>query len=297
MSCKLLKKCIFSLSLMVAFVIATMGLSITAFADDTYSVPIENNINWTIVANTSRTGTEQLNLCKGDILKYNVSFTPTTGSNVKFGLITPSGTFRYVSLSSGTCLASFSITEDGIHKIKISNASDISIKVNGIYFTGWHYMFHNTTLSKITESFPTYSNGNPHNGVDIIGQEFGVIANQPVYGVSSGTVVNKAYSSTAGNYVKILLNSDYYVRYLHLNEPASVSAQQTITYNTLIGYVGRTGSCYPKPHQNSYCNKDSSSCEAPSYCKKCGYHLHFDVTNPDGDYVQPLDFFPHISFT
>ncbi len=295
MSCKLFKKCIFSLSLMVAFVIATMRLNITAFADDTYAVPIENNISWTIAANTSRTGTEQLYLCEGDILKYNVTFTPTTGSNVKFGLITPSGTFRYVSLSSGTCSASFSITEDGIHKIRISNASDISVKVNGTYFTGWHYMFHNTSLSTITEGFPTYSDGTPHDGVDIIGEEFGDIANKPVYGVSSGTVITNARSTTAGNYVKIRLNSGYYVRYLHLNDLSPVSTQQEITYNTLIGYVGRTGSCYPKPHENNYCD-NSSDCEATWYCEKCGYHLHFDVNYNNG-YVQPLDFFPHISFT
>ena len=157
-------------------------------------------------------------------------------------------------------------------------------------------MFHNTSLSTITEGFPTYSDGTSHNGVDIIGEEFGDIANQSVYGVSSGTVITNAYSSTAGNYVKIRLNSDYCVRYLHLNALSPLSTQQEITYNTLIGYVGRTGSCYPKPHDNDYCN-NSSNCAASWYCDKCGYHLHFDVTNPDGAYVQPLDFFPHISFT
>lgn len=293
---KLFRKCIVSLSLMVAVVIATMGLSINVFADDSYAVPTENSVNWTIKANTSKTGTEQLYLCEGDILQYNVSFTPTSGSNVKFGLITPSGTFRYVPLSSGTCLASFSITEDGLHKIRISNTFNISIKVNGTYFTGWHYMFHDNALSKITEGFPTYADGTKHNGVDILGQEFGDIANKPIYGVSSGTVVNNAYSSTAGNYVRILLNSGYYVRYLHLNSLASVSTKQNVTYNTLIGYVGRTGSAYPKPHQNDYC-KNSTACQASWYCDKCGYHLHFDVKNPNDVYVQPLDFFPQISFT
>ena len=69
---KLFRKCIVSLSLMVAVVIATMGLSINVFADDSYAVPTENSVNWTIKANTSKTGTEQLYLCEGDILQYNV---------------------------------------------------------------------------------------------------------------------------------------------------------------------------------------------------------------------------------
>ena len=45
---KLFRKCIVSLSLMVAVVIATMGLSINVFADDSYAVPTENSVNWTI---------------------------------------------------------------------------------------------------------------------------------------------------------------------------------------------------------------------------------------------------------
>lgn len=134
----------------------------------------------------------------------------------------------------------------------------------------WSYCFRGSKMAtKITTNYQPYSSTYPHYGIDIVHDTDGEIANDyPLYSVKSGTVLyaSTQMSNSAGWYVAIDIDSAYgnteTVRYLHLKESPLVSTGDSVTQNTVLGYVGNTGTVYPAPSTSN---------------PNAGAHLHFDV--------------------
>jgi len=77
----------------------------------------------------------------------------------------------------------------------------------------------------------------PHSGVDYVAP-----AGTPVYTVGDGVVVEKGYSKSAGNYVKVKHNSVYTTGYNHFSKFASgIQVGTKVKQGQVIGYVGKTG--------------------------------------------------------
>lgn len=126
--------------------------------------------------------------------------------------------------------------------------------------------------NRITATFPKYSDGTRHDGIDI-----GVPVGTPVYAAAAGEVVVSKYYLTGnydgsyrdgyGNYVMID-HGDYYTLYGHLQYKKVVSAGQSVSKGQLIAYTASTGN-------------------------STGPHLHFEVrkSSSDGSAVNPMKFF------
>ncbi len=121
----------------------------------------------------------------------------------------------------------------------------------------------------ITATFPRYSDGTRHDGVDIA-----VPVGTPVYAAASGKVITSKYYIQAdrgggykdgyGNYVMIY-HSDYTTLYGHLKFKQVVSVGQMVNKGDLIGYTASTGN-------------------------STGPHLHFEVRKGTTA-VNPMQFF------
>lgn len=96
-----------------------------------------------------------------------------------------------------------------------------------------------------------------HKGVDLAAA-YGT----QVYAVKDGTAQVPGYSNSYGNYVTITHEGGTKTRYAHMSSVV-VSDGQEVTAGQVIGYVGSTG--------------DST-----------GNHLHFEVINPSGQRIDPM---------
>ncbi len=93
------------------------------------------------------------------------------------------------------------------------------------------------------------------------GTDFAIAKGTPVRSAMSGTVSTVGYSSVYGYYVIVNHGNGYQTLYAHFMEAAPVSKGQTVSQNSVIGYVGSTG-------------------------YSTGNHLHFSVYK-DGKLVNP----------
>ena len=107
--------------------------------------------------------------------------------------------------------------------------------------------------------------GRGHQGVDV-----GAACGTPLVAVQASRVRYSKYHSAAGNYVVLdVKGSQLDFVYMHMEEPASVEAGQTLVAGQLVGTVGETG-------------------------RASGCHLHFEVW--DGPYygggsvIDPMPF-------
>lgn len=110
-----------------------------------------------------------------------------------------------------------------------------------------------------TRVHPIFKTTKYHAGIDI-----GAPAGSLALAADSGTVTTATYSSSYGNYVVINHGNGNTTLYAHMSSLA-VSAGQSISQGSTVGYVGSTG-------------------------WSTGPHLHFEVTQ-NGSRVDPLSFF------
>ena len=92
----------------------------------------------------------------------------------------------------------------------------------------------------------------PYNAVDLSNGK----CSQPIYAAAGGTIQKATYSSTAGNYVRILHPNGVVTFYAHLSTFAVSPGDRTLQ-GQIIGYTGHSGYTIPS---------------GPSGC-----HLHFEV--------------------
>ncbi len=97
-----------------------------------------------------------------------------------------------------------------------------------------------------------------------------------LYAMADGVVVKSTYvSSTYGNYVSIDHGNGLNTTYAHMSS-RSVSVGQTVKQGQIIGKVGNTGNCWPRP---------------TSANPAAGAHLHLEV-RVNGSRVNPEPYIP-----
>lgn len=99
--------------------------------------------------------------------------------------------------------------------------------------------------------------GKPHNGIDIA-----VPAGTKIYSIMEGTVTTSAYSQSAGNWIVIVDEDGYVSKYMHCST-LLVGAGTQVKKGQLIATVGSTGN-------------------------STGNHLHLQIEDPNGKYINPL---------
>lgn len=146
-------------------------------------------------------------------------------------------------------------------------------------FTGTEFAYPTPGFTIITTSFGEVYNlvdpaGSAHTGTDIAGAGINCT---PIYAIQSGVVTTSGYSNYGyGNYIIINHgecvdnNSSYISLYGHCSSLV-VKEGETVEKGQLIAYVGTTGN-------------------------STGPHLHLEIRE-NGQRVDPLKFFPSISFT
>lgn len=144
--------------------------------------------------------------------------------------------------------------------------------------------FLNVTFYVVQTFWSIEQGGTPHRGVDLDphGSE-----NFPIYSIIDGTVIDKGYTSTAGNYVIIKSNDPQgtATRMLHFRDPVLVEVGDHVYRYQLIGYEGTTG-------------------------QSTGVHLHLEMkhmfsstvwvtSNNRSDYIDPCEWlgFPNVQGT
>lgn len=97
----------------------------------------------------------------------------------------------------------------------------------------------------------------PHKGIDIA-----VPAGTKIYSIMEGTVTTSAYSQSAGNWIVIVDKDGYVSKYMHCST-LLVGAGTQVKKGQLIATVGSTGN-------------------------STGNHLHLQIEDPNGKYINPL---------
>lgn len=98
--------------------------------------------------------------------------------------------------------------------------------------------------------------GAPRGGRSHQGQDIAAVQGTPIVAVHRGRVSTRAYqASGAGNYVVIRGRDGSDSVYMHMRDPASVTAGEKVRAGERIGYVGNTGASF-------------------------GAHLHFELWTP-----------------
>ncbi|MBR2455401.1 MAG: peptidoglycan DD-metalloendopeptidase family protein [Clostridia bacterium] len=97
-----------------------------------------------------------------------------------------------------------------------------------------------------------------------------------LYAMADGVVVKSTYvSSTYGHYVSIDHGNGLNTTYAHMSS-RSVTVGQTVKQGQIIGKVGNTGNCWPRPNSSN---------------PAAGAHLHLEV-RVNGNRVNPEPYIP-----
>lgn len=97
------------------------------------------------------------------------------------------------------------------------------------------------------------------------GTDFGIGANTPLPALDSGTITASKWGGGYGNMVDLLGDNGYAYRYAHLNTRA-FKVGDKVNRGDIIGKSGSTGN-------------------------STGPHLHLEVRNPNGELMDPIDYF------
>ena len=148
-------------------------------------------------------------------------------------------------------------------------------KAEETYYTGLNigYPFHDENHYKINSTFGwrvISGSENLHRGTD-----FNSASNVPLYSVCSGTVIKKVDDDpSCGNYIIIEASNLYSYDdstkklrfvYMHMIGSSPLNVNDTITVNTIVGYVGSTGDS-SGPHLHLSVIKNGSTTTAYSNC-------------------------------
>ena len=152
--------------------------------------------------------------------------------------------------------------------------SNMFINANASTSKNWSWP---TTTTKSSATWPKYSSGSYHSGID-----FAVSEGTPVYSTCDGEVVDvKSLTTSYGKHIKIKAKVNgvtVYMRYCHLSSFA-ISVDEKVSAGQLIGYSGNTGN-------------------------STGPHLHYEVRNANDSYgslssptLDPSNYLPGTNLT
>lgn len=121
-----------------------------------------------------------------------------------------------------------------------------------------------SNLGTITSGFGNRDTGIPgastdHKGIDI------VLNNSNVPAIVGGVVVDKGTNTAAGNFITIQQNDGYTATYKHLAQLPSLSVGSAVSAGSTLGVQGSTGI-------------------------SSGAHLHYQITDSAGNYVDPMTY-------
>jgi hypothetical protein len=170
-----------------------------------------------------------------------------------------------INAAAGAC-NSWSGTDNGNCASGMSCAPDTTITLNLPFFyqTWWksggvgaffgNYYHGNCNSDYYAIDFNQYSSSTCSSSLNDTGQR--------VYAAAAGTATVGYDAGGYGNYVLVSHSNGYKTRYAHLQSVA-VSNNQSVTTQTIVGYVGDTGSATGAPHLHfsyqtsgvSFCNK------------------------------------------
>lgn len=115
-------------------------------------------------------------------------------------------------------------------------------------------------VSEVTATYPTYSDGTPHGGIDIF-LKGGNSAGEPFYSCDAGTVItvynDNGYNDGYGNYCVVDHGNGFRTLYAH-SQKIVVTVNQTVTKGQLLGYIGDTGNT-TAPHLHLEVHKADAS--------------------------------------
>ena len=122
-----------------------------------------------------------------------------------------------------------------------------------------------TKLGTVTSEYgnrpaPTAGASTPHKGVDV------VVNNSQTPAVTAGTVTDKGTDSSRGNWISIRDAYGNVQTYMHMKNSSSLSAGDKVAEGDIIGTMGSTGI-------------------------STGNHVHFQVYNAQGTYINPETYF------
>lgn len=121
--------------------------------------------------------------------------------------------------------------------------------------------------------------GELHRGLDIA-----TGGNDPLYSMLDGRVLNKGFTTTAGNYIIIVcdvVGHQYYgyaTRYLHMKEPSPFNVGDRVVTGQQVGIEGRTGQGVTGIHLHLEMQDVSR------------FNWQWHVSNTQSDYLDPTLF-------
>lgn len=121
-----------------------------------------------------------------------------------------------------------------------------------------------TKMGTITSGFgnrkaPVKGATSFHDGIDI------VLKDDNIPSVFNGFVMKKGYSKGNGNFISVKTLDGWTANYLHMSEPSKLEIGSQVEKGQTIGVQGSTGI-------------------------STGKHLHFSITSPSGEKVNPSNF-------
>ena len=155
------------------------------------------------------------------------------------------------------------------HKFKVSSRGIISpIQDKSVYYSAT-YAEH---ISRGTASVDFCA---PANRV-VNGQTYYTSKGAKIYAVASGTVTKSTYSSSSyGHYINIDHGNGLSSLYAHM-DARYVSVGDYVVQGQVIGLLGNTGNCWPRPTASN---------------PVAGSHLHFEM-RLNGNRVNPENYMP-----
>ena len=189
-----------------------------------------------------------------NITKVEGSVLNSSGSKVQNASCTPNATTLKLDTSTINNNIIFNNLKAGEYKLKIT-ATDKSGKTVEVtkriivdsdsipdITKGWYWPL-SKNYTSISSGFGYRpSMGDYHQGIDISSSN---IAGQPIYAARKGTVVYVGIYYNCGNMVTIkhgtYNGATIYTTYMHMKDKSCVSVGQTVDQNTVLGYVGATG--------------------------------------------------------
>ncbi len=158
------------------------------------------------------------------------------------------------------------------------------------YSMNWSYFFRDSNADTCIRVSQRFSNSSEtsHHGLDIVGISGTNVLGKAIYSPCGGTVIQRGYEDTMGYFVIIETEDTdsngkpLTIRLMHMQSSPNVDPDEQVSMNTLLGYVGNTGT-------------------------SSGAHLHVDINNGGhtsgskirkdlNSAIDPEAFYPQIQF-
>jgi murein DD-endopeptidase MepM/ murein hydrolase activator NlpD len=147
---------------------------------------------------------------------------------------------------------------------------------------------------------PSWTGCGFHTGTDFAPYGNTPSINAPLCSVCNGTVVQVRTESVLGNVIVIKEdNSNRYWRYCHLNSQSTLFVGATVTPNTIVGFMGQSGSGAHGVHLHLECSTTLAwQCATFLNCSNelnipnvRGTIIHYDGTTPPTPPIPPTPTF------